>query len=165
MKWLNPGIWLAILLAIAAGVGVGYWRGDASGTATERAEWTTKENARITAEQVALFHAVENNTRIAQQQAIDNRKVSNAHQSEIAAVRAAYERPAGRLRITGDVCNQFASSTKTKRSGGSDAATPGTVELPEPIDRDLRRLARDADEVTATARALQEWARLNGFGE
>lgn len=39
MKWLNPGIWLAILLAIAAAGGVGYWRG----AKDVRSEWQAEQ--------------------------------------------------------------------------------------------------------------------------
>lgn len=163
MKWLNPGIWLAILLAIGAASGISYWRGGVNATAAERASWVTKENARITAEQLALFKALEQNERTRQQQEIDNRKVSNAHQAELAAVRAEYERPTGRLRITADVCRDFAVGAETDRATGADASTAGTVALPKPVERDLRSLQREADEVTAAARGLQDWARKNGF--
>jgi hypothetical protein len=159
--WCYP----LLLLVALAGAGGAYEHetGITKGKAIVQEQWDAAEKQRADAEQKATLKAIENNTRIAQQQEIDNRKVSNAHQSELTAVRAEYGRPAGRLRITGAVCDQSAATTETDRAGGADAAPAGTVVLPEPIERDLRRLARDADEVMATARALQEWARLNGF--
>jgi hypothetical protein len=154
-----------LLFVVLAGAGAVYEHetGITKGKAIVQEQWDAAEKQRADAEQKATLKAIENNTRIAQQQEIDNRKVSNAHQSELTAVRAEYERPAGRLRITSTVCDQFAGATKTDRTAGTDEAPAGTVVLPEPIERDLRRLARDADEVTATARALQEWTRKNGF--
>lgn len=162
MSTLDPRLWLALMLSHGLLFGAGYLRGDLAGVKAERATWQVKEAQRVTAEQKATLQAIENNTRIAQQQEIDKRKVINAHQNELAAIRAAYEHPASRLRIpVAAVCNQPAATGQADSASGIDAATAATVELPAQIDDDLRRLARDADEVTATARALQEWARLN----
>lgn len=155
---------ISLLLMIGLAFGI-HWHGVNQGKRLERSEWQAKDSARITAEQKATLTAIENNTRIAQQQEIDKRKVINAHQAELAAIRAAYERPATRLRITSAVCNQPAAATEADNASRTDAPIAGTVALPESIERDLRKLARDADEVTATARALQEFAKTSGCYE
>jgi hypothetical protein len=45
MKWLNPGIWLAVLLAFAAAVSFGYWRGGEA----ERAKQSAQQLKDVTA--------------------------------------------------------------------------------------------------------------------
>lgn len=165
MSILDPRLWLALMLSHGLLFGAGYWRGDFAGTKSERATWQAKEAQRVTTEQKATLQAIENNTRIEQQQEIDKRKVVNDYQKEIAAIRAAYERTTGRLRISSAVCNSVAATDQADSASRTDATTTSTVELPAQVDGDLRRLARDADEVTATARALQEWVRLNGFSD
>ncbi|WP_025918222.1 hypothetical protein [Herminiimonas sp. CN] len=162
MSILDPRLWLALLLSHGLLFGTGYWRGDLVGAKSERATWQAKEAQRVTAEQKATLQAMENNTRLEQQQEIDKRKVINGHQTELAAIRAAYEYPAGRLRIASAVCNSVAAASQADRAGGADATAAAAVELPIEIEHDLRKLARDADEVTATARALQESMRISG---
>lgn len=153
---------LLVLIGLAFGI---HWHGVNQGKRMERSEWQAKEIRRITAEQKATLQAIENNTRIEQQQEIDKRKVINGYQTEIASIRATHERVAGRLRISSAICNSAAATGQADGASRTDAAAAGTVELPIETERDLRRLARDADEVTATARALQEWARLNGMSK
>lgn len=153
---------IALLVMIGLAIGI-HWHGVNQGRRLERADWQAKELVRASAEQKAILAAVENNTRIAQQQEIDKRKVINGYQTELAAIRAAANRPAGGLRISRAVCNPPAGTGQTDNSSGTNAAVTGSVELPDQVANDLRKLASDADEVTATARALQEWIRLNGM--
>lgn len=151
---------LLVLIGLAFGV---HWHGVNQGQRLERADWLAKDLDRISSEQKATLKAIENNTRIAQQQEIDKRKVVNDYQKELAAIRIERDRGrTGRLYLPATVCNSVATATKTDDSGGVGAAIAGAVELPEAIERDLRDLVRDADEVTATARAMQESARTSG---
>jgi hypothetical protein len=39
LTWLNPGVWLALLLAIGSSFGAGYWRGDVTGSNVVQAKW------------------------------------------------------------------------------------------------------------------------------
>jgi hypothetical protein len=39
LTWLNPGVWLALLLAIASSFGAGYWRGDVAGSNAVQVKW------------------------------------------------------------------------------------------------------------------------------
>lgn len=152
----------ALLILIGLGFGI-HWHGVNQGQRLERADWLAKDSARITSEQKATLKAIENNTRIAQQQEIDKRKVINGYQTELAAVRTERDRNrTGSLYLPATVCHSVAAATKTDDPGGADAATAGAVALPGAIAADLRDLARDADEVTVVARALQESVRTSG---
>lgn len=150
---------LLVLIGLAFGI---HWHGVNQGRRLERADWQAKEITRASTEQKAILAAMENNTRIAQQQEIDKRKVVNAYQTEIATIRAAANHPTGGLYLPRAACNPLAGTSQTDNSGGTDAAIAGAVALPDAITANLRDLARDADEVTATARALQESVRSSG---
>lgn len=150
---------IAFLLSLAGS----HWYALNMGKRLERTEWQAKDSDRITTEQKATLKAIENNTRIAQQQEIDKRKVINGYQTELAAVRTERDRNrTGSLYLPATVCHGAAAATKADDAGGTDAAPAGTIALPGQVERDLRDLARDADEVAATARALQESARSSG---
>lgn len=153
-------ITLLLLIGLAFGI---HWHGVNQGEHLERADWLAKENSRITSEQKATFKAIENNTRIAQQQEIDKRRVINGYQTELAAIRTERDRNrTGSLYLPATICHSAATATKTGNSSGADAAITGKIALPDAIAGNLRDLARDADEVTATARALQESVRTSG---
>lgn len=153
-------IGLLILIGLVFGT---HWHGANQGKRLERSEWQAKDSARITAEQKATLKAIENNTRIAQQQEIDKRKIINDHQKELAAVRAERDRTrTSSLYLPATICSGIAAATKTDNPSGINAAPAGKIALPDAITANLRDLARDADEVTATARSLQEFAKTSG---
>lgn len=158
MMNLIPYRILPVVLALIALIGAGYvWGHHAATNAASAAELV-----RVSAQEKETLKAVENNTRIAQQQEIDKRKVTNDYLAEIAKVRAAAAHPAGGLYLPATACHPLAAAATSGDAGRTDAATAGTVALPDAITSDLRRLASDADEVTATARALQEAVRTSG---
>lgn len=96
------------------------------------------------------------------QQAV-NQKVSNAYQKDLRDARAYV--PAGRVQLTAAVCDQAAGKAKAAGASGSDGAATGTIALPEDIERRLRARRKEADEVTAICRGLQNWVIENGFSQ
>lgn len=103
-----------------------------------------------------------NDARIAEQQkqASINESIKKGHAHELAKIHTSYA-TANRLRLPSTVCDQFAASGKGTSASGGDAAVTGTVALPEPIERDLRGLAMEADTMLANYRALQEFVKQN----
>jgi hypothetical protein len=45
LTWLNPGVWLALLLAIASSFGAGYWRGDVASDRAHAVEQAKADQA------------------------------------------------------------------------------------------------------------------------
>jgi hypothetical protein len=151
---------LLLLIGLAFDI---HWRGVNQGQRLERADWQAKDSARIAAGQKATLKAIENNTRIAQQQEIDKRKVINEYQTELAAVRTERDRNrTGSLCLPATICHSAAAATKAGNASGIDAAIAGAVAVPDAHAANLRDLARDADEVAAMARALQESVKTSG---
>lgn len=92
------------------------------------------------------------------------RKVGQKYAAELDQVRAHYDTAVG-LRVNASICrpDDAAAAAQAPSAGKPDAPATGTVALPEAVARNLLDLARRADEVTAQGRALQDWARQNGF--
>jgi hypothetical protein len=82
MKWLNPGIWLAVLLAIAAAGGAGYWRG----AKDVRAEWQTEKlQAEQQAEQNRLLRqsAVNKTAKIYAEKSAKSRETAQSNLAKV----------------------------------------------------------------------------------
>lgn len=92
------------------------------------------------------------------------RKVGAKYAAELDQIRANRDSAVG-LRVDASVCRAYdtAATAQATSAGKPDAPAPGTVALPESLARNLFDLAKRADEVTAQGRALQDWARQNGF--
>lgn len=163
MNLLSPTLWLVLVLSHGALFGAGYFNGVSDGVKSERVTWQEKEVARIESEQVAMLAAAADSSRIAKLNAENNRKAINENQAEKQAIRTAYERVTHVMRIDAAACNSVAAAGQAGGASGVDAASAGTIALPDKIADDLWYLARDADEVNATARGLQEWIKLNGM--
>jgi len=92
------------------------------------------------------------------------RKVTKNHAAELETIRAAYAAPIGGLRITANACASLTPASGPAPSASRpDGNPPATVAIPADVERRLFDLARQADEVTAVARGLQEWVKANGF--
>jgi hypothetical protein len=112
------------------------------------------------ADNAAIMARVNENERLAEQQAEDNQRIKKGYDDEIAQIRAAGAvAGTGRLRIPATVCSGSAPAAQATAASGSAAAATGTVALPEAIDRDLRALMVEADSVVASCRAAQEYVR------
>lgn len=112
----------------------------------------------LQASNAVLTKRADENAASAKQFAIDAQKATKDHAQEIATIRAAARRDAGkRVPIRASFC---------RPAGESQAAAPGsagqddaaTAFLPDAFAGDLRQLAADADEVTADLRTLKERA-------
>jgi hypothetical protein len=82
--------------------------------------------------------------------------IRQKYDSDIAAVRAA-----GGLRLPRSVCSS--PGTQATGTGGSHEDPAATIVLPATTTDDLFDFARQADEVTETARTCQNWIRANQF--
>lgn len=157
LRGINPRAYLGIGLCIATLYGWHRLTGHyiETGRQEVRTEWAIEK---------AEIEEKANDARLAEQQkqAAINESIKKGHANEINKIRANYA-TTGRLRITAAACDQFAASGKAIGTSGSDAATTGTIALPEPIERDLRGLVMEADIMLANYRALQEFVKQNGL--
>jgi hypothetical protein len=136
-----------IAIALLGLLSVSHYKAYSLGKEREKSGWVASENKRLTDTAILILNNQKENTE-------KERKVSNAHQIELSAIRNRYEHSNQRLRYTtSDKCD---SAGLPNTTAGTDATATRAVELPESITENLRRLARDADEVTATARGLQD---------
>ena len=141
---------VAIAISILGALCVSHLKTYTIGKERERAVWVAAENKRLT--DTAMLILSNQKANVAKE-----RKVSNAHQIELSAIRTRYESTNKRLRYTNTTkCDPAGTSDST---AGTDAAVARIELLPESIAENLRRLASDADEVTAIARGLQEFSK------
>lgn len=153
---------LVSCLAFAAFVTGTYFYGEHRGAIIERATWQAKEISRKDSETSAV--ATRNTENDADRVKFEEmkRKLIDEKSTEIKAVHAMYDGYVpGSLRVSKDrVCGKGSSSpAQANGATGIDATTSDTVALPDEIERNLRQLAREADEITATARSLQEFVK------
>ena len=146
-----------LLLALFAGgwhVGAGY----------VQAQWDSAKAAQLTADNAALIQRTAENTALAEKHAADNATITKAHNAELAKINDDYARAAATgLRMPAGACRGLAASTKADSAGISDASLAGTDSLPDQVTSDLFALMKEADAVAATARAAQDFIRLNGM--
>jgi hypothetical protein len=160
MAMMNPYLIIGALVGAIALFGGGF----AGGVRYEAGIAAKRDLARERAQSEAVLAVVAENEAIQKANEAKARKVSRSHADELATIRAQFNADrAGGLRVTSAVCDAVTFKADSPGAGRVDAPAAGTVQLPAEIERRLRELARDADEVTATARALQDWARANGF--
>lgn len=135
-----------IAIAIIGVLCVSHFKTYMLGKEREKSVWVEDENKRLTDTAILIVKTQKDN-------AEKERKASNAHQIELSAIRNRYESVNKRLRYTTTAKCDPAGMPET--ATGTNAAIARTVELPSEIAENLQRLARDADEVTAIARGLQ----------
>ena len=68
MSFLDPRVWIVLALAIMTSFGAGYWKGEKSGKAEIRAEWTASELKR---------------SEEARQADLESRRIENLRQSRV----------------------------------------------------------------------------------
>lgn len=151
MTFLDPRVWLAILLAIAIGAFPAYLGGRSDGRKLERADYQDAE-IKATAQRLA-----ENAAQAAQQAETVN-KVRKGYTDEISRLRDSYA-DAGKLRVKVQ-CPAATLSGAPESAIGVDAGT--AVELPAAVTSGLYGIAEDADKQAAQLRALQDFIRKNG---
>jgi len=153
-----------MILAAIVCAGLTFIAGLAGGVKYERGQEAKRAIVAEQARARVLMRAIEDRDaeRIKADQIV--RKVGEKYASELDQVRAARDAAVG-LRVDAAICrpDDTAAAAQAAGAGKPDAPAPGTVALPESVARHLFDLAKRADEVTAQARALQDWARQNGF--
>lgn len=124
------------------------------GAAGVRAEWAAADvTARVDrADQIAKLEI---------KQAESSAKIQGKYDEEIASVRDAL-RAAGRMRLPA-FCQPVAAPASAESAGSSITADPGSELLPESVDRSLKALIFQTEEVAATGRACQAFIRDNGM--
>jgi len=149
----------AVLIAVLTLIGshwYAYRAGDRNGTNATLVQTQAEENARQANVIAALDAANAQAQARVQQLARDAEKASRDYETEKRAIRAAAERAAGqRVRINAAAfCHPAAGAAESAAPGSNEQAGTGAAFLPESFANDLRRLAADADEVTADLRHL-----------
>ena len=164
IRGINPRVYLGIALCIATLYGWHRLTGHyiEIGRQEVRTEWAIEKAEREEKENDALIARQKENAEIEKKQAETNALIKKGHANEIAKIHTSYA-TTNRLRLPSTVCDQFAASGKAIGTSGSDAATAATIALPEPIERDLRGLAMEADTMLAGCRSAQKFIIDNGF--
>ena len=155
---MSPYAWLAALLVVIATATGLYWKGHVDGFHARDVIAVNDENRRKVAEDKAIADRLRANELRAKKEAADKAKIVKGYENELAQARATHAAAVG-LRVDASVCRGFAGSGESKSASDRNADTPATIALPESIGRNLQDLARQADEVIATCRALQEWVK------
>lgn len=152
MSWLDPRMWLAVLMAVGLSYGVGHWRGDSAGRALVRADWDKDVAART-----VLALAAEQAARAKEQTLqANNAKVSADYEKQKASNR--------RLAVNlDDSVRQFQAALGNAASPNA-AAAPGTHgtgglerELLGSCSKSLAELAQTADRLEGKVVGLQSY--------
>lgn len=118
-----------------------------------------KEKLSLQATQInELEKAQANYMDLIDKQRAKDKEVISGYQAEINAVQKRFNQlnHAGGLRLPRSICDQPNVPTTPSGQPSIAGGTAQTVVLPEQIERDLRALTREADEVTARCRAVIE---------
>jgi hypothetical protein len=109
LNWLNPGLWMAVLLAALATFGVGYWKGGTAGKSAIQAEWDAEKLAQL---------------KLAQEAERENRNIESARARHVtdaqnaATVRGqALQADAGRARAQSDSLRGELAATRLQLPG------------------------------------------------
>lgn len=149
---------IGLLLCILVSFGT-YSYGEHRGKILERSVWQANELSRKSSEALAVTTRLEENAKTLLKYESIKEDILNEKSNEIKAVHAMYDGYVrGSLRIPKErICgDRPTTETQVSNSTGTSSAATSTVVLPDEIERDLWQLARKADEVTASCRALQE---------
>jgi Protein of unknown function (DUF2514) len=118
MSILDPRVWLAFALTVAAAFGAGYWRGDVSGKAEVQGRWDAERNVlKDAALAEAAANAKETQRRLDRQQ--ENQL---AQDRKLAVARADAERNAA---AADSLRDQNAAAAREWSAALSDSPTPG----------------------------------------
>lgn len=162
---------IAAIIALAVAVGIITRAVYSAGKNAARVELTAQMQALQTtvAEQeqerletiaaMSLQHA-EDVARVQQVHEQEARKVTDDYAKRLAEVdRKLVADSNKRLRLPATVCRPPPADPPTVAAADLNATDSGTVVLPEPIERNLRRLVAECARVAAVAHGLQEFER------
>lgn len=141
MSWLNPGVWIAILMSIAAAFGAGYYKGGNDEFMKQQAE-IAKLNDEARQKEQALVTAVQTQTTQLLKAEQNAKLLSQKRNTDIDSGSLKL-----RIPVKTTIC-PIQTTTDAQSSSRSDAAT---AELQPEIARSLIAITDDADN---TARRL-----------
>lgn len=167
-KWIQA---VAVIAAVGAVIwGVQEWeasvydRGHKAGADEVQARWDAEKIKREESEKAAILTRIEENRLAKERDEAERQKLKKGYANEIAKIRADHARDAATgLHVDASICSGFAGSGQAESAGGSNARAAATVLLPEPTERDLRALMKEADTIVAGCRVGQEFVRVNGM--
>lgn len=161
--WLGVAKWCAVVVFLWLVFSAGHRAGEKA----VQADWDAS-TLKIAQDQNRMLQ--ENAQKVAdlvERQKKTNLTVSQDHERALLEIRTKYDADIASARVSGlrlprSVCSSATGAQATGPSG-LDAEASSAVVLPEQTSRDLFDFARQADEVTETARACQNWIRANRF--
>lgn len=159
-KAIPSWLYVAGLLGVLAGAGMLYER--EQGKAIVQARWNADIAARATAEKAAVAARIDANALLSTKQAASAVAITKAHDEEISVVRAALA--AERMRSPA-FCGRPAGTAEASSAGGGAEPDSSSGLLPAGVERDIKALILETEEVAATGRACQAFVRANGMGE
>lgn len=159
---MSPTAWLAAVVIAAVTLGGTHWKAYTMGERSMKAEWDADSLKRANAEKAAVLARVSENQQIFRQQEITNQNITKAHNDELAKVRTDLAR-SERMRIGSSFCPRPATTTQATGAGGSDGTDTTTRVLSESMDRSVKSLILEMEQVAATGRACQSFVRKNGM--
>lgn len=145
-----------LLLMLVGAMGATFVFGHKKGAGSVQAEWDAAELKRKKDEQEALIARIAENGEIAKKHEAEKALLRKGYNDEIAQIRRDAS-TAGRLRVSANLCREFALSSHTDGTAGSDAGATGTWLLPEVYSRDIGALMLEADEIVASCRVAQNF--------
>ena len=154
MKW---GYWIFILVA----TGLIF---ELHGRSVVQQKWNIAkvQQAHLTKNALQQRHA-ENAALTAQQTAINN-TIQKTHDEEIDKLNAALAH-SERLRIGTQFCSNAIRQTNPQSTTSSDGTDPSGWILSEEMDRAVKQLILESEQVAATGRAAQAFIRENGLAD
>jgi hypothetical protein len=157
-RWL----YAALAFVALAGAGAAYMHsaGVDSGRAQVQAQWGADKLSRAAATTKAVANRLAENAADKLKQAAEAAKITKAHDEEMSTVRArlaATERMRRPAFCSGSGRPPAETGSAASSSGDAPDSTSGL--LPEPVDRDIKALVLETEEVAATGRACQAFVR------
>lgn len=135
--------------------------GYAKGSKSVKAQWARADAVRVQAESTAILARVADNAKLETKQAADNAAITKAFNEQISTVSAALA-SARRMRVPA-FCPRSPAPANPESPGSGNAADPESWLLDGSVDRDIKAMMLQTEEVAATGRACQAFVRANGM--
>lgn len=161
MNPLTPYLlWIKLGAAVALVAGLVGWHAHKVSQARDEG-YSTAISERAAQDLTAIVSRTVENKVIADTQHNINVAITKAKNEELAPVRARIA--ADRVRVGPTLCDGTATPPAPEGARGSDGPNSGAGLLSPGMDRDIRALILETEEVAATARACQRFVRENGL--
>lgn len=148
-----------VLVAIALGL---FWAGHHFGAQGVQADWNKDIADRAKVEKAAVLARVSENQGIFRQQEITNQNITKVKDDELDKVRADLSH-SERMRIGSAICPRSAGTAQTAGASSSDGSDTSSGVLSESMDRSVKALILEMEQVAATGRACQSFVQKNGL--